>query len=128
MTATHDFQQGDTLVNTWGYDQTNHDFYIVTRTTPKSVWIAPVEALEMRQLTSMSNKVRPTLKRKTYLIYDHANRDENGRPTIIAHEQIPEIRKVPRLSTYDNKWVIKMDHGSARKIESFAEVTETSYA
>ena len=128
MTATHDFKVGDTLVNTWGYDQTNQDFYIVTRTTPKSVWIAPVAALEMRELAHMSHKVRPTLKRKTYPIYDHANRDENGRSTIIAHEQKAEIRKVPRLSTYDHKWVIKMDHGLARKIEPFAEVTETSYA
>ena len=128
MNDTHHFQAGDTLVNTWGYDQTNHDFYIITRTTPKSVWIAPLEALEMREINRMASKVRPTLKRRTYPIYDHANRDENNRPTVIAHELIPERRKTPQFSTYDNTWCITVDHGYARLIEPFAELTQTTYA
>lgn len=34
------FKVGDVLVNTWGYDQTNVDFYVVVRTTRHSVDIA----------------------------------------------------------------------------------------
>lgn len=33
---------GTVLVSTWGYDQTNVDFYRVTKVTAKSVWLVPV--------------------------------------------------------------------------------------
>lgn len=34
-------QPGDVFVESWGYDQTNIDCYVVTRRTPKSVAIKP---------------------------------------------------------------------------------------
>ena len=34
---------GDILVSLWGYDQTNVDFYKVTKTTDKSVWLKPIK-------------------------------------------------------------------------------------
>lgn len=33
------FAVGDILYSSWGYDQTNIDFYQVVRTTAKSVWV-----------------------------------------------------------------------------------------
>lgn len=38
------FKPGDIIYNSWGYDQTNVDFYQVTRCTKSSVFIRPIKA------------------------------------------------------------------------------------
>lgn len=38
----HTLQVGDVLVSSWGYDQTNIDYYQVTRRTAKTVSIRPI--------------------------------------------------------------------------------------
>lgn len=38
----HTLQVGDIVTNSWGYDQTNVDWYRVTRTTSHYVWLKPV--------------------------------------------------------------------------------------
>jgi len=38
------FKPGDIIYNSWGYDQTNIDFYQVTRCTKASVFIRPIKA------------------------------------------------------------------------------------
>lgn len=35
---------GDVLQSSWGYEQTNVDFYQVTRATPKTVLLRPISA------------------------------------------------------------------------------------
>lgn len=48
MTATvtvgHPFEVGDIFYNSWGYDQTNIDFYQVVKTTAKSVRLARIKS------------------------------------------------------------------------------------
>lgn len=43
-TATHGLTVGDVLVSTWGYEQTNVDYFEVTRATPKTVLLRPINA------------------------------------------------------------------------------------
>ena len=40
--AGHCFQVGDIVTNSWGYDQTNVDWYLVKRRTQNYVWLKPV--------------------------------------------------------------------------------------
>lgn len=40
--AGHNFKVGDIVTNSWGYDQTNVDWYMVKRTTRNYVWLTPV--------------------------------------------------------------------------------------
>lgn len=40
--AGHSFHVGDIVTNSWGYDQTNVDWYRVSRTTKNYVWLIPV--------------------------------------------------------------------------------------
>ncbi len=40
----HNFKSGDIVSNSWGYDQTNVDWYIVTRTTKAYVWLRPINS------------------------------------------------------------------------------------
>lgn len=39
-------EPGAILYSSWGYDQTNIDYYMVTRTTKSSAWIVPMTAHE----------------------------------------------------------------------------------
>jgi hypothetical protein len=43
--AGHSFVVGDIVTNSWGYDQTNVDWYRVTRTTKNYVWLKPVHSI-----------------------------------------------------------------------------------
>lgn len=38
----HDFKPGDIIYNSWGYDQTNIDFYQITRVTDASIFIRAI--------------------------------------------------------------------------------------
>lgn len=40
--AAHTLKVGDILSSSWGYEQTNVDYYQVTRATDKSVWVRKV--------------------------------------------------------------------------------------
>ena len=43
--SSHTLTVGAILSASWGYDQTNVNFYMVTRTTPTSVYVVEVEKL-----------------------------------------------------------------------------------
>lgn len=40
--APHTFKPGDIVTNSWGYDQTNVDWYRVTSVTDHFVWLQPI--------------------------------------------------------------------------------------
>ena len=127
---THNLKTGDHLSYSWGYDQTNIDYFIVTRTTAKSVWIVPVDSMVVEsEVSFMTNVVRPTFKRKTETIIDWTKTDpETGGGLRIGEREVPEVRKSPRFSDYDGKWFLNMDHGIACKVDAFAEHRESHYA
>ena len=40
--AGHTLKVGDIITNSWGYDQTNVDWYRITRTSKNFVWLQPI--------------------------------------------------------------------------------------
>lgn len=59
---THTLQVGHVLKSSWGYDQTNVDFYQVTAIiSPKMVEIRKIGATATEALSSMSGKVVPMI-------------------------------------------------------------------
>jgi hypothetical protein len=53
-------QVGTMLVNSWGYDQTNIDFYQIVRRTDRSVWIRPIGCRQVEGSEGfMCDKVMP---------------------------------------------------------------------
>lgn len=50
-------EPGAILYSSWGYDQTNVDFYVVTRVTESSAWIVPMSAPVVEQTGFMSENV-----------------------------------------------------------------------
>ncbi|RLB44659.1 MAG: hypothetical protein DRH30_00845 [Deltaproteobacteria bacterium] len=51
---------GDTLVSKWGYDQTNVDFYIVLKRTPKMVTVTKVK-VDQRATGDMTYTATPSI-------------------------------------------------------------------
>jgi len=51
-------EAGAILFSSWGYDQTNVDYYMVTRTTKASAWIVPMSSHE-EQTGFMSGQASP---------------------------------------------------------------------
>ena len=59
-------QAGDILAYSWGWEQTNVDFFQVVRATAKSVWIRPIAGTEISDgPTSMTGTVKPVINRFT---------------------------------------------------------------
>lgn len=56
----HTFKVGDIVNTSWGYDQTNVDFYAVTRITAKCVWVRKV-AGDREQTGAMSGRCWPAM-------------------------------------------------------------------
>jgi hypothetical protein len=60
VAATHNLQVGHVLKASWGYDQTNVDFYQVTAlVSDKTVELRKIASQDATQLTSMSGRVLP---------------------------------------------------------------------
>lgn len=55
QTTAHSVEVGDIFTSSWGYDQTNVDFYEVVRTTPKSVEIRAI-GTRVAQVDSVGNE------------------------------------------------------------------------
>lgn len=49
--AGHSLKVGDVITNSWGYDQTNVDWYVITRTSHNFVWLREICA-DMTATTS----------------------------------------------------------------------------
>lgn len=60
VTETREFQVGEFAFGSWGYDQTNIDFYLVVRRTEKSIWLQPVKSQIVEQTGYLSEYVVPT--------------------------------------------------------------------
>lgn len=58
--TTHPYNVGDVLVSSWGYDQTNIDFYIVLKVTPRTVTLRELNKEVVRR-TDSSEHVAPVL-------------------------------------------------------------------
>jgi hypothetical protein len=90
------FKVGDILYDSWGYDQTNIDFYQVTRITGQSVWIRPIggQPVESEGYGGMAGRIKP--------IKDSFNGDE--------------VRKNMRV--YGNNAYLTSKYGSISKYTS----------
>jgi hypothetical protein len=56
----HTFKTNDIVTNSWGYDQTNVDWYRVVRTTASYVWLQPI-ACNVEETDFMSGSSKPAV-------------------------------------------------------------------
>lgn len=70
-------EPGAILYSSWGYDQTNIDYYMVTRTTEKSCWVLPMTQHETQtgfmcgQTVPMEVKTHSTWCECKHRVRDH---------------------------------------------------------
>ncbi len=59
------YKKGDILYNSWGYDQTNVDWYVVVRVSPKSVFLRSIPGIyketSSEGLADMSGSSTPNM-------------------------------------------------------------------
>lgn len=53
------YQVGAILQASWGYDQTNIDYFRIIRRTNATVWLQPLQTLHVEDVAFMSETVRP---------------------------------------------------------------------
>lgn len=100
------YKIGDIIYNSWGYDQTNIDFYQVVRCTKSSLFIKPIQSeyTDKRTGNSMAAYVRPVKDSFTG----------------------EEIRK--KLQWYDSKAYINFEFGGGCRWQEGQEVYCSWYA
>ena len=103
--ANHELRPGAILVSSWGYEQTNVVFYVVTRITRTMACIQRIESVEefgsgVGSMTGTSRPADPI----DYWEYEHVLRrkvGENNRISIKDHKSaIPWDGQPKRFSTY----------------------------
>lgn len=57
--AGHGIEVGAIFYSMWGYDQTNVDYYEVTRATPKTVTLRKIGQRRVESVTDLSETVEP---------------------------------------------------------------------
>ena len=76
-TTTPTLKVGDVMYSSWGYDQTNVDFYKVVRATAKSVWLISIGASAVEGSEGfMCNRVLPDPARE---LCTRCNREASDR-------------------------------------------------
>ncbi|MDG2979042.1 hypothetical protein KNP65_03700 [Latilactobacillus curvatus] len=73
------YELGTILVDVWGYEQTNIDFYQVVRATESSCWLRQIEKNYVKDISTMSSIVEPV-------------KDEFSRP-----DENPVMKRFTRL-------------------------------
>lgn len=101
----HDIKVGDIIYNSWGYEQTNIDYYQVVKTTNKTI-----------SLIKLNTK-----------ILEYGKQFMTGRSEPIKNDFTDDkiIRKTPYL--FMNKWSINFDYGAGMLWDG-EPMTFTNYA
>ncbi len=79
----HSLKVGDVVVNSWGYDQTQADFHIVTKTTDHYVWLAEIASIQHSATTDMSGMMIPEMPIRQ--IGEATKHFANGRNVTMDH-------------------------------------------
>jgi hypothetical protein len=110
ITANHDIEVGAIFEYSWGYDQTNVDYFEVIARTAKTVKIRKIgkETVDGSE-GFMSCKVRPV-------------------PGKFVSERV--FTKRPYLSTWraENEWMLNFDFGIGKRVTADTETRESWYA
>lgn len=106
------YKVGDYLYSTWGYEQTNVDFYKVVGVTAKTLKIVPVKSKTDVADSSLSRYVVPTDEVDEYCVFDKKG----------------DLKKKGYMTKRINKWgyISISDHANARKWDG-RSVLETSW-
>ena len=102
--TAHNIKPGDIFYNTWGWEQTNIDFYQVVSTTTNTVKIRRINQTREYKASSMS-----------------------GNTAAIPNDYISEEVLLKKPFFGDGGWRLRFEHGAGCKWDG-DELTYTTYA
>lgn len=91
------FNVGEYAYDSWGYDQTNIDFYKVVKRTEKTIWLQPVKGAIEKAEHSLAEYVVPSDEVETYPIIKY---ERSGSVEIAFREDVPKAIKQFRISRH----------------------------
>jgi hypothetical protein len=83
---TQKFVVGEFAYGSWGYDQTNIDFYLVVRKTEKTIWLQPVKSEIVEMTNHLAEYVAPTTTPKQDLIWKERTSEMRSGDTLTVRE------------------------------------------
>ncbi len=113
---THGLVANDCLYSSWGYDQTNVDFYRVVRTTKTMVVLQQLEAVKNENgPTAMRGTTTPTDKPAT--VWNHDTQQREDAPLLRRKVQTGRMGDCVKLESYSyaHKW-----DGTPQQFTSYA--------
>ena len=121
---------GDVFSYSWGYDQTNVQFYVVEKVTPKTVVLHEVCSTVVRSDGCGSDTVVPEPDLPKMRPNCEYERMPDGTHRRISLEPLPPVsfRKRVRWSNYRGypEPLLDMDHGIGRRVEPWETKRSTS--
>tara|TARA_R110000824_G_scaffold9642_6_gene42868 strand:+ start:775 stop:1293 length:519 start_codon:yes stop_codon:yes gene_type:complete len=111
---------GDVLYSSWGYEQTNVDFYVITRRTKCTVTLAPVHSIVVENVAWAHDKVVADMEHAKWMINHEHHAQSKTDDSCLNNKRIKwdgtEHVQV-KISSFQYAWV---DDGTPK--------TRTSYA
>lgn len=93
----HGYKVGDLLVSTWGYDQTNVDFYQIVKTTEKTITFAPIASESVaKDRWGQSGSVKPAKDKfkgepTTRTVFPGSKPEDKGRIPFSSYQYLREV-------------------------------------
>lgn len=97
--TTNKFEVGEFAYGSWGYDQTNIDFYLVIRRTEKTIWLQPVKSQIVEQTHFLGEYVVPTTMPLQNL---HREYSESNGITIVENTLVDAPVEKFRIKSWDD--------------------------
>lgn len=104
-TKPHDVKVGNIFKASWGYDQTNVDFYAVTKVTgAHTIQLEQIGSITTEQTTPGSYRVKPDPTARTGKFITKRVTDWNGTPSIRVASYATAHRVDPTATHYASDW------------------------
>ena len=108
MSFNHGYKMGDILYSSWGYEQTNIDWYQVTATTAKTITVCQIKS-NCTETGFMCGETTPrpyeyipgkTFTRKVTPSYCTGSTESKGRISLSSYESAAEWDGTPKHNSW----------------------------
>lgn len=111
---------GSVLVASWGYDQTNVDFYQVVKASKASVWVLPMSQEVVKANSFMSEYVVPKEVVKEHFVWQW---DVEAQVNVKVQKEVK-----PEMYRWNKYGYAKVGYGQAAQVWDGKEKYQSHYA
>jgi|TARA_R110000787_G_scaffold239333_1_gene345438 hypothetical protein len=110
-----DLKVGEVMYSSWGYDQTNIDYFVITRRTKCTVTLAPITSKTVEVIGWATESVMPCLDHAAEIIMAGASNEIKNKRIQFGDDD--QFDAQVKLSSYQYAWLW---NGKAQTATSYA--------